>query len=70
MDKADAPSGQGVGVTSALPLVLIVTAQNVDDDAVLFAYGDQSWGSNDQPHQCNFGAYDSGKREGDCGFSC
>ena len=70
VEKVDAPSGQGVNVDSVLPYVLIVTAQNVDDDAVLFAYADQSWGSNDQPHHCNFGAYDSGKREGDCGFTC
>ena len=58
----DAPSGQGVGVTSALPWVLIVTAQNVDDDAVLFNYADQSWGSNDQEHYCDFGSYDGGNR--------
>jgi hypothetical protein len=45
--RADAPAGQGVGLTSALPWVLITTAQNVDDDVVLFAYADQSWGSND-----------------------
>lgn len=58
----DAPAGQGVGVTSALPWVLIVTAQNVDDDAVLFKYADQSWGSNDQEHHCDFGSYDGGNR--------
>ncbi|KAG8532479.1 uncharacterized protein KY384_002356 [Bacidia gigantensis] len=58
----DAPSGQGVNVDSALPFVLIVTAQNVDADAVLFKYADQSWGSNDQDHHCDFGAYDSGNR--------
>ncbi|KAL9583574.1 MAG: hypothetical protein Q9212_002623 [Teloschistes hypoglaucus] len=58
----DAPGGQGVDVTSALPNVLIVTAQNVDADAVLFKYGDQSWGSNDQEHHCNFGKYDNGNR--------
>jgi len=68
--KADAPGGQGVGVTGRLPLVLTVTAQSVDGDAVLFAYGGQNWGSNDQAHQCNFGSYDSGKRDGDCGFTC
>lgn len=70
VDGADAPSGVGVGVDSALPYVLIVTAQNVDDDAVLFAYAAQNWGSNDQDHHCNFGAYDSGSRQGDCGFTC
>lgn len=70
VEYADAPAGVGVGVTSALPYVLIVTAQNIDDDAVLFAYADQNWGSNDQDHHCNFGAYDSGSRQGDCGFTC
>lgn len=60
----DAPSGQGVDVDSALPYVLIVTAQNVDEDAVLFNYAGQAWGSNDQEHDCNFGAYDSGSRYG------
>ena len=58
----DAPSEQGVDVDSALPYALIVTAQNVDADAVLFSYAGQAWGSNDQPHHCNFGAYDSGSR--------
>ena len=67
---ADAPTNQGVGVTSQLPAVLIVTTGAVDDDAVLFDYNGAHWGSNDQAHACNFGAYDSGKREGDCGFTC
>lgn len=57
-------------VTSKLPYVFILIAGNVDKDAVLFRYADQAWGSNDQEHFCNFGAYDNGKREGDCGFSC
>lgn len=54
----------------AKPNVLVVTTGKVDNDAVLFKYGAQAWGSNDQEHHCNFGAYDSGNREGDCGFSC
>lgn len=66
---ATAKNGVGVDVDSMLPLVLIVTAQKVDDDAVLFKYGDQSWGSNDHQH-CKFGKYDSGNRDGDCGFTC
>lgn len=53
-----------------LPVDMIVTLGAVDDDAILFNYGDQSWGSNDQPHHSNWGAYDNGKREGDTGFSC
>ena len=67
---ADAPAEKAVDVTSKLPYVLEVTAQNVDSDPVLFAYADQSWAYADVPHHCNFGKYDSGKREGDCGFSC
>ena len=57
-------------IDTALPHLMYVTAGAVDDDAVLFNYGDESWGSNDQPHHSNFGSYDSGKREGDTGFSC
>ncbi len=45
VDYYDAPSGQGVDVDSALPLVFIATAGNVDDDPISFAYGDQSWKS-------------------------
>lgn len=67
---ADAPAGVEVDVKSTLPNVLVVTTGKVDNDAVLFKYGAQAWGSNDQEHHCNFGAYDSGNREGDCGFSC
>ena len=67
---AVAPNGVGVGVTSKLPWVLVVTAQAVDDDAVLFRYADQAWGSNDQEHHCNFGGYEDGNRDGDCGFQC
>lgn len=68
LDHADAPGGQGVNVDSALPLVLIVTAQNVDDDPVKFAYSGQSWDSNSG--QCSVGGYDSGARQIDCGFTC
>ncbi|KAI4164669.1 MAG: hypothetical protein LQ342_001643 [Letrouitia transgressa] len=67
---AEAPAGKAVPVTSKLPFVLDVTAQNVDADPVSFAYSDQSWAYADVAHHCNFGAYDSGNREGDCGFSC
>ena len=58
----DAPSGQGVDVDSALPYVLIVTAQNVDEE-ILFNYAGQAWDSNDQQQdQCSFGLYDGGLR--------
>lgn len=70
---ADAPNGVGVGVNSRLPNVMIVTAGPVDASVVSFAYGDQSFGSTDQQHHCNFQAdfdSDSHTRSGDCGFSC
>ena len=37
------PDGQGVDGDRAIHLVLIDTAENVDMDAVQFAYGAQSW---------------------------
>ena len=63
-------NGVAQAIDTALPNLMYVTVGAVDDDAVLFTYGDQDWGSNDQPHHSNFGAYDNGKREGDTGFSC
>lgn len=64
------PSGQTQQVGSTLPYTLGVTAPNTDGDAVYMSYNGQSWGSNDQAHHCNFGKYDSGQRDGDCGFLC
>lgn len=49
---------------------MYVTVGAVDNDVVLFTCWGQDWGSNDQVHHSNFGSYDSGKREGDTGFSC
>lgn len=58
-------------ITAYLPAsTLTATAGEVDNDAVLFDYADQHWGSNDQEHHSNFGAYDNGFRQGDTGFSC
>lgn len=65
---ADAPGGAGVGVTSGLPWVLIVTAGSVDSDPVQFAYAGLGWDSNSG--QCSVGDYDSGSRNMDCAFSC
>lgn len=70
VERAQAPAFQGVVVTSQLPYTLIVTAENVDRDPVLFDYAGQHWAYADAAHHCNFGAYDSGARQGDCGFSC
>lgn len=66
----EAPAGKAVSVDSKVPFVLEVTAQKVDADPVLFAYAYQTWAYADVAHQCNFGKYDSGNPEGDCGFSC
>lgn len=67
---ADAPAGERVYVISTLPNVLSVTLGKVDADVVLFNYGTDAWGSNDQDHYCSFGGYGSGNRNGDCGFTC
>ncbi len=63
-------NGQADDFQSALPFAMEVTCGAVDDDPINFKYGDQTWGSNDQAHHSNFGAYDSGKREGNTGFQC
>ncbi|KAL8895214.1 MAG: hypothetical protein Q9192_003775 [Flavoplaca navasiana] len=64
---AEAPAGKAVNVNSKLPHVLLVTAQVEDVDPVLFDYTDQHWAYADVAHGCNFGQYDAGDREGDCG---
>ncbi|KAH7072737.1 hypothetical protein BKA63DRAFT_534445 [Paraphoma chrysanthemicola] len=61
--------GPTASVTSLLPLTLEVKTGGVDTDPVQFAYGAQSWSSNDAG-RCSVGKYDSGKREMDCGFTC
>ncbi len=73
LSGADAPTGAGVGVDSHLPNVMVVTAGRVDASVVPFAYGDQSFGSTDQQHHCNFAVdldSDTHTRSGHCGFSC
>lgn len=62
-------SGPSVSLTSKLPLTLEIKTGGVDADPVSFAYGSQSWDSNDSA-RCKVGAYDNGKREMDCGFTC
>ncbi|KAL9013712.1 MAG: hypothetical protein Q9173_001593 [Seirophora scorigena] len=66
----DAPTNEYVGITSALPYVLLAATGEVDKSAVLFKYAGQEWGSNDQPHDCDFGGYEDGNRDGDCIFDC
>lgn len=65
---ADAPPNQDVDVDSALPLVVIPTAQNLDNDPLKFRYGGDSWDS-DTSH-CSVEGYDSGTRKMDYGFTC
>ncbi|KAL8872298.1 MAG: hypothetical protein Q9174_002046 [Haloplaca sp. 1 TL-2023] len=68
--KERAPAGQAVEVVYGFPAKLLVTAQGVDDDPVLFADGDEKWDSGDAAHKCKFGGYDGGKRQGECFFAC
>ena len=63
-------NGQAQNVLTQLPAFVTFTVGAVDDDPVWFGYNGQSWNSNDQEHHSNFGAYDSGYRQGDTGFSC
>ncbi|KAH8832495.1 hypothetical protein DL96DRAFT_1676921 [Flagelloscypha sp. PMI_526] len=64
----DAPANHPIDFTSKLPFVMIVTAQNVDANPIKFAYAGQNFDSD--AAQCSVGAYDSGKREMDYGFTC
>ncbi|KAL8974376.1 MAG: hypothetical protein Q9197_001393 [Variospora fuerteventurae] len=66
----DAPTGEFMGVTSALPYVLLAATGEVDDSAVLLEYAGQECGSNDQAHECDFAGYEDGNRDGDCEFDC
>ena len=73
-EKTDAT--EPVGVTGALPYVLMITAakpgssEDPDSAPISFAYGDQSWNSDKESQRCKFGGYEDGNREGDCGFTC
>ncbi|KAL8796249.1 MAG: hypothetical protein Q9195_001364 [Heterodermia aff. obscurata] len=80
-DAAKAPIGQiskqavpddgsnTLNMDSNLPYVLEIHAPGPDDAAVTFNYGADSWSSDDSS-RCSMGAYDSGSRNGDCGFTC
>lgn len=54
---------------SNLPQTVELFTGAVDADPVRFSYGAQSWDSNDGA-RCKVGAYDSGDRDMDCGFTC
>lgn len=61
----------GGSVGSALPYTVTISSGATDDDPVSFAYGSDSWDtSNSGYHECSVGVYDSGSRQGDCGFTC
>lgn len=61
--------GPTASVTSKLPWTIEIKTGGVDADPVSFAYGGDSWNSNDKA-RCSVGKYDNGKREMDCGFTC
>ena len=66
---------KSISIDSNLPYVLMLTASGGDPDPVQFAYGGDTWSSNDQGHSCNLGngpanGYQDGERMGDCGFTC
>ena len=62
-------AGPKVDFGSKLPITLGIYTGAVDADPVKFAYDKQNWDSNDKS-RCSVGAYDNGKREMDCGFTC
>jgi hypothetical protein len=56
---------------SRLPVPFIVNSRAVDADPLDFEYDNVKWDSDDKAtHFCSVGAYDNGKREMDCGFTC
>ncbi|KAF1911513.1 hypothetical protein BDU57DRAFT_598800 [Ampelomyces quisqualis] len=60
-----------VELSSRLPLPFFVKSRAVDSDPLDFEYDGVKWDSNNKNnHFCSVGAYDSGKREIDCGFTC
>ena len=62
------PGGNYEDIHSQLPDTLDVLVGGTDDQPIRFRYGGQAWTSADG--QCRVGAYDSGIRNMDCGFSC
>ena len=65
------PAHAMVGYRSKLPLVVGVASGAVDGDAISFSYNGVNWDSSDSTvHKCQLGGWDSGSRQGDCGFTC
>lgn len=61
--------GATLNFGSKLPFPFLIWSKNIDEDPLDFEYESVKWASNDQP-RCSVGAYDNGKREMDCGFTC
>ncbi|OAL05990.1 hypothetical protein IQ06DRAFT_313192 [Phaeosphaeriaceae sp. SRC1lsM3a] len=56
---------------SKLPLWFLVDGSAGSDKPIKFEYDAQFWDTNDKDkHHCSVGAYDGGKREIDCGYTC
>lgn len=51
VSAADAPGDQAVNLQGPLPSPLVVEAQNVDSDPVLFSYKGDNWDSTDTSHR-------------------
>ena len=66
----DAPGGALEYIDSQLPAPVGVEVGAEDADPVRFQYNGQSWDTTDSAHCGTPGAYDSGSRQFDCGFTC
>ncbi|KAH7085552.1 hypothetical protein BKA63DRAFT_548669 [Paraphoma chrysanthemicola] len=55
-------------LTTPLPNTFTITAKAVDTDSLRLGYDGVEWDA--VAPACSVGAYDSGKREMDCGFTC
>ncbi|KAL2209704.1 hypothetical protein CC79DRAFT_1332820 [Sarocladium strictum] len=67
-NRGKASGSPGSLKLTALPSTLTMDFTGLDDDPIKMNYDGESWecpGDN-----CKMGAYDSGKREGDFGFTC
>jgi hypothetical protein len=63
-------NGVPVGVQGELPHMFNVISGERDEAPVKMEYNGENWAYADAGHQCNFGRFDSGHRDGDCGFNC
>ncbi len=68
VSKLDVPAKNTSSIDSRLPYTLNITSGNVDNDPIGFGYAGFKFNTNSP--NCKIGRYDSGSRQGDCGFSC